>query len=407
MNILSAVLPGLREMRTPLAVGALWLVVGALIAAKWWDALLREVPGASALIEVVTLRELSATVPVIAAATFLAYLLGCGINPLSTWYAGLISQAIDRFVVWTRPANRAHRLTRIVARIEAPRERRESIVRDVVNGEYARKSLPLDASNAFEWRLVDRELESLSMQLWSQASDQYQEYDRVRAERAFRAGVSLPLIIVGMTASFTVVWWLGVPLIALSVVLAVQARFLEDEQRELMANALRARLVTSPLLDRVVTMIADENSADVASWAQWNALTAVMMDRIGYLGDAGEAYERAMWTVIDGVDLAGTNNWRLEVERRGGELARLYRAHGNREFAVRMVADIEFRCDRVEAEKRTPIADRAADPLPANQLLTQHWYGIAPAWGGAVIPPELAPYYPHDSLHPRTGAGGK
>lgn len=78
--MLASLLPGLREIRAPLAAGYLWLVVGWLLlhdrVANSWSA-----PGAvEALGE---LRDAIGVGGVAAAATFLAYLLGALWEPLS------------------------------------------------------------------------------------------------------------------------------------------------------------------------------------------------------------------------------------------------------------------------------------------------------------------------------------
>ncbi|WP_169581559.1 MULTISPECIES: hypothetical protein [Microbacterium] len=252
----------------------------AVLVLRWnWTAASAALPLLNDLWgSVVQWNNLSATIPLVAAATFLAYLVGTAALPLSR----VFSAAVNWLLVRARNAIASMSSTRVGRRLHplavrtayAQYGRREEMIRELVRSTFKQAGIPSEAAEAFDTYPALRDLAALEMRLWSNAEEQYQEYDRVRSEARFREGVSLPLVTLGcflLPSS----WWLGAPVIALGVVLCVQSLQLRNEQTDLLAEALRAGLIESPFVTGTRDALIERGFDDRVSAPEWLARLTV------------------------------------------------------------------------------------------------------------------------------------
>lgn len=97
---------------------------------------------------------------------------------------------------------------------------------DAISRRYADAGVLPDVYLAFPVSLLQSQLESLSLQLWHKAPDQYQESDRLRAEAGFRDGVALPIATLGIVLGSVITWWISLAFALGALVLVMQARLL-------------------------------------------------------------------------------------------------------------------------------------------------------------------------------------
>jgi hypothetical protein len=182
---------------------------------------------------------------------FAAYLLGCILAPLSDLAVAKIPALLSRLYEAVRG-----KLPRVV-RYRLPHASYDASairgpVLDVISAAYAKTGLPSDASFAFPLDDLLARFDSISLQLWHKSPSQYQEYDRLRAEAAFRRGVTLPIVALSVL-TYAAVGWPSAAVSAIAVIaLALQAGQLDHRRNVLIANALHQGLIEDPPLTLIV-----------------------------------------------------------------------------------------------------------------------------------------------------------
>ncbi|MDP9352350.1 MAG: hypothetical protein M3P51_12515, partial [Chloroflexota bacterium] len=202
--MLASLLPGLRDVRTPLAVGYLWLV---FLWIRFADKLPQSRPqGDGVVARLYRLGELGGPPATLAAVSFVAYLLG-----------GLVTLRIDRGVGGLF-------LGRLRLSEEAAR----------TNHEYqqyllTRQYLLADLSGRMRVTGRDRselnelletaetvrpdDTASLRPRLLVANQEMYGEYDRLAAEASFRINVAIPSFAIGSTVASEHSFWWQLPVI--------------------------------------------------------------------------------------------------------------------------------------------------------------------------------------------------
>ena len=240
--MLASLLPGLRDLRTPLAVGYLWLVGLWLI---FHDSVpINEASATGPLRSAYQLGGALGASAVLAAVSFVAYLLGVmillrlewnvfaimypgiGRNPLrgrNFWIAGLTGFLTKPLLIPYGPACAAleDQLT-LVLEGEFVR-----LPRDIPDGTlvpiFQKRSLSVEDSNAIEaglrstergeaavlhaGRLIGMELPAVAIQLQAENRDLWDTFDRAKAESEFRSAIAWPLAFIILIISFQVSWW--------------------------------------------------------------------------------------------------------------------------------------------------------------------------------------------------------
>lgn len=315
-------MPGIREARTPLAVGALWIVCVFLFVAPHWAELSGRFAGIGWLASVLAgFPQLY----VIAGLAFVAYLLGVATQPISVLIARRLLRPFFRAQeVGAYPDGKLRRAFFRFVRSRIDVSEYLGPLNDAIMSAYVRAGLP--ASMALHYpagRLTDR-LDATALQLWKAQPDQYQEYDRLRAERDFRRGVWLPLIGVGVALGVLVVWWIGLLVAVGACVLLYQTWGLDHRRRVLIANALFQNLIEDAELKAMVQVLAtlrlprglqDKESAQCA-------ITAVAFAKTGDFESADElTWEAAYGVVGDAMPESRASGAPFDVESKASKRA--------------------------------------------------------------------------------------
>lgn len=266
VGLIANLLPGLREVRAPLAAGFLWLALILLATRKYLSAPL---PEGSLIADLYRLFGWLGTVVTLAVSAFIAYLIGI----LSV---AITSVALSRLARIHRrsPAEKAD-----LGSIRTPLSSKglasvhtlvEDQIADVLSNDEQAKLRALNihpeakallgtlASNlelAERRRLLSRtiatdehfrsiiaDLELVPIRLIGNKMELYSAHDRLMAEGEFRAAISAPCIGIGIGLAATIPTMWPAPMLAvlLATVLMLQARSRVIAAYDQLAEALRA-----------------------------------------------------------------------------------------------------------------------------------------------------------------------
>ena len=232
--MLASLLPGLREVRTPLTVGYLWLLVLWL----WFaDRVPTNRPDGDGLVpRIFDLLDILGPAAGLAALTFVAFLLGA---LLTIPTEGRLMQRLFQSVPTTSLDVRTTR-DEYAEHVLDLRHRAEESIRglppdqfDQADLDVARKSYA-GASDLRQRLLVTNQ-------------ELYGEYDRLEAECQFRLNVCLPLLALGVTAAVDL--WIGWAFLAAgaSGVLLFQSFGRGARSASVIQRAVLAKDITHPL----------------------------------------------------------------------------------------------------------------------------------------------------------------
>jgi len=240
VSFFSTLLPGLRELRAPLAAGTVWALALLLVS-------LRADFNAFG-----SLETMGHTVPqdlhilLLAGAVYVLGLVAIGIEGylFDKWLNNGVRRRIRR--------NRLQRRPDQIFIGEEPKARTMivSAIEDRVRplSEFLVSATPKE--------IVEGEMDLAAMRLSKEAPDQYQQYDRLRAEADFRRALAFPLLAFGVALALHQPWQVGLVTVALSAMVAGLLRSQAREQREtaeeLLASAIYFKFTTTPLLETLV-----------------------------------------------------------------------------------------------------------------------------------------------------------
>ncbi|MFF3669865.1 hypothetical protein [Microtetraspora malaysiensis] len=236
--MLANLLPGIREIRAPLAAGYLWL---AVVWLQWGIGLPHPGQAQGVLAEVYRMGEAAGPAPVGVAVSFVAYLVGALSVSLTT--RALVIGEHDRF-------SRAFR--REVA----------NMIGDVARGEGVTRPGPSKELTDVVVNAARRDLALLPGRLLGKESEIYNAWDRVNGEAEFRAAVAPPLVCVGLVLQEVSVY--------LPIVLGFAgcALFLNAAGRRSQANLILIQAVRASRVDvvppRLLVVEGEEELADRA-----------------------------------------------------------------------------------------------------------------------------------------------
>ncbi|KQY75822.1 hypothetical protein ASD13_06135 [Microbacterium sp. Root1433D1] len=223
---------------------------------------------------------------------------------------------------------------------------------DAISRRYADAGVQPDVYLAFPLSLLESQLESLSLQLWHKAPDQYQESDRLRAEAGFRVGVALPIATLGIVLGAVIAWWISLAFALGALVLVMQARLLRRERLRLLANALEQGLADSAILSSTARFLSKAKVPARATLPLWHAATAVGLNRAG----STEGHEMAIFEGVNEISQEldfGTVEWKDKLDDLMDGVRSIFEAHNDPEgyeFFERMVAEAQQRAEAALAE---------------------------------------------------------
>jgi hypothetical protein len=270
--MLAALLPALRDLRTPLAVGYLWLIF-------LWLAFHRHLPDPDTATglskDVIQLGQQLGRPIVLAALTFAAYILGS----ITTERRFTPQAVVADLLEWRGQYRLASRLglsappwvelgvsdqseqdleSYINQRLAAIThgKKPEDVGREINTltfGDFDGEDPPPPNPITFGSRCMSQitgEFGLMSIRLQVQNRDLFETYDRKRSEGEFRVGTAIPLcLIIPMLALQSSAWWLI--LLPLPVMLAVQGRLRLREAKEQIVQALVLGIIEAPFLQRL------------------------------------------------------------------------------------------------------------------------------------------------------------
>lgn len=264
MNLLSALLPGLRDLRVPLTVGWLWVAAFALVAAAAsgeWD----RTPGVQTIVELFTGLPTSAQFAVASLASY-----GIGIVLQSAVQS--ISGAMGR-----RWRARLSRRDREADRIRLPHRVWQWLYpaqrgTDALISRILSRTLPEDDEVPLQALVPDAvvlgEIDLAALALSKDHPDQFDQFDRLESEAEFRGSVALPVFVLGAVISSMLASWVWTPIaLAATTGCALQLSSLGHRQHQ---EAIR----------RMVTVMA-------LGWTTTPALTSIR-ERLNALNSAPE-----------------------------------------------------------------------------------------------------------------------
>lgn len=198
--MLASLLPGLRDVRTPLTVGYLWL----LLLWLWFaDEFPTERPDDDGFVaRIYDLLDMLGTAAGVAAVSFVAFVLG---SLLTIPTQGRVVQRLFQAIPTTSTDV-------LVTRREYARR----VANLIEKAENSLQGLPPDDFDQADWEVARKSAltpSDLRHRLLVANQELYGEYDRLEAECQFRLNLVMPLVALGFTAGFQL--WSGWIVIAL------------------------------------------------------------------------------------------------------------------------------------------------------------------------------------------------
>lgn len=233
--LLSAILPAFRDARTPFIVGSLWVAVVVLAAYPSIDRL----QGVDAI---ESARTLWSELPVAARTATVAFVV---------YLTGLVGLRWAEQATLAAPA--------IIFRgAQARSQKAMALVRSAVQARL--RPISDTVADVVPDALVLDEFDLAGMRLSREAPEQYQQYDRLRAEGDLRVGVSIPVGAIGGTfaamlppipGAIT-----GVASVLLMHFLFSQGLRYRQEADELLAAAIYFGYTSTPILESLTSNAA-------------------------------------------------------------------------------------------------------------------------------------------------------
>lgn len=262
--MLASLLPGVRDLRTPLVAGYTLLLVLWLV---FHDAIPTAVEATGIAASIYELRDLLGRPAMLAALTFVAYVLGSIVlvreAPFFLLGSHRAREANKAAVKVTRRAalNRK-RLGDFVEKIAGPMRGRSGVdgywdllPRDI--NEELHLFGSVDRANVVLWyvgEVVERERDQLATRLQASNQSLYDSYDRLRAEAELRFTLFMPLLALIMVVAAQ--WsWLTALLVVVPIILALQGWLRQVEAQTVVTQALITGLIASPTLQRIEAWI--------------------------------------------------------------------------------------------------------------------------------------------------------
>jgi hypothetical protein len=280
--MLLSLLPGLRDLRTPLAVGYLWLFFVWLV---WGDAI-PPVDRATGLTKrAYELVEIFGATGGISVLTFLAYIFCCVLS--LQWLAGPLSSFLNDIFefmpgIYTTTATEDELNRRIEEKIRRhisanPGKYTEDF--DHYRDELYLRTHPVILSISEQiHRRLRQEFPELTMRLQlHDKSSLYESYDRKMSEAEFRLAITLPLAAIIICLAFQVSpWILFVLMLPISLALLGVRR--GAEARSEVFQALLANEIKSETLEDLGPWFDDAKMAsEMQNWVEKEQETAQRM----------------------------------------------------------------------------------------------------------------------------------
>jgi hypothetical protein len=290
VTLLTSLLPGIRELRSPISIGLLWLCAVVLKIHATWPRVTASNPG---------LKELDAIVAdlpdgvKIAMIAFGAYLLGCITSDISRTlgrHNKRVARRLLRLIYDFRrmPGWISRRAWKLQSMMDFPPRTVHSSLYAAVKAAYAKTGAPGGAHFCFPQDYLSDELNAMALQLKHRAPDLYDEYDRLRGEADFRGGIVAPVIGLGAVLASMVTWMLLPVVVYVAAALAWQSHKVGAASVELVAMSLYLGNISAPILESLAEELGGMRLPKNAGIGTWAGATIVALERFGQF-DAADA----------------------------------------------------------------------------------------------------------------------
>jgi hypothetical protein len=260
--VLTSLLPGLRDLRTPLAVGYLWLVGLWLLVYKWVPMTVAQA-AEGPIKALYQLGSLLGQTVVFAALTFVAYILGSVLRlQLFTKLGSLLPLSVDmrKFAIAPLVAARRHKsmtdqlMTFVAGQIREVDH--DDLTRDEQLEILGQFRAPYIHRGYQYVHAISADLEAVAIQLQAKNRDFWDSYDREMAEAQFRYGIVPPLflIIVLLAIESGSAWWLL--LLAIPLLLLYRGILHSITAASTLVQAIVLKMVRPPVLERLSEVVA-------------------------------------------------------------------------------------------------------------------------------------------------------
>ena len=264
MNILSSIVPGIRELRTPLTVGLLWLSVIIVLGVTHNVTLFPHTHVEAALHHISsTFAAFLAT----SAIVFGAFLLGNVMIGITNPFAYLAGRHLRTLIIRAFTfVLRSGRLPvhsyidrqryRFSSRTRTVSTSARGLVMEANSRALAQAGVPGSATLMFPLDEVIKSLPFTAPQLSQTAPTQYQEYDRARSEVDFRVGVVPPIVVLAAVLPIEVKPWILIGVAFAGLILLLQAVGQARHSMDILANAAYLGYVTVPMIKSVTEYLS-------------------------------------------------------------------------------------------------------------------------------------------------------
>jgi hypothetical protein len=263
MGFLTSLLPGIRDLRTPMSCGLLWLGVLILAFATKAHSIVAEGKQTTALLHFAKSWPSSLLIPLTLAA---AYLVGAILSPVTVW---VITTAGDLLFprLWTilrsdesRTSLRrrvAARLKALVGAYTAVDTTARSLIVGAVNRTLGRAGAPGAACLAYPYDFVFESIRYTAPYLAVTAPVLHQDYDRLRSEVELRLSIVPPLLLGATLSPLNGKVWLVAAVSIGCIILLGQAVLQKRASINVLANAAYVDQVPIPSVKAVADQLEE------------------------------------------------------------------------------------------------------------------------------------------------------
>ncbi|MEV5965922.1 hypothetical protein AB0L70_29415 [Kribbella sp. NPDC051952] len=289
--MLASLLPGLRDVRTPLAVGSLWFFSAWMFFA---DRLTDHLPSDSSLVaNLLELSDFFGTGATLAAISFAAFLLG----------------SVVTFDPDSRPV-------RVVGTWIALRKRLDVSIElmDFLDKELTKYGQLRNHPEATFDQLLPAD--DLRARLLAASHEMYSEYDRLDAEASFRVNVPLPMVAFAIALYVTgpdSIWpnrLAALALATMAVVMLAQGVHKHRLSRGVLMRAVLAGIIEHPAVARARLSSDESTAADQRDDGDGEVLRNYVQRTLAELSSAHSMKADA----DEKDDAAVAREWRIEIK---------------------------------------------------------------------------------------------
>jgi hypothetical protein len=241
-KMLASLLPGLRDVRTPLGVGYSWILICWILFSS--DLPTSRPSGDGPIASLYDLEELIGKGSVLAALSFISYLLGAVIVfPVEGATGTRLTRVAQKFMRQSHSTQ--VELSQLRQKLQVQIANLPSSVPEAVRTELHAQNTAGLGSDDLRTRLL---VANQSL---------YGEYDRLSAEAAFRLNITPPLLVLSIIAGINYGWfWILIGGLT-SLLLAIQGLRRGALARDVLLRAVIAGVIELPVVAEVRSTISN------------------------------------------------------------------------------------------------------------------------------------------------------